>query len=47
MWRSVPQSASIITALDLAQLVDRQLRPLGQLLLGQAGLLPQPPDCPA
>lgn len=32
---------------DLAQLSNRHLRPLGELILAQTGFLPQPPDCPA
>jgi hypothetical protein len=33
--------------LDLAQLADRHLRPLGELFLGQASLFAQLPDSPA
>lgn len=31
---------------DLAQPLDRHLGPLGELFLGQAGVFPQPADCP-
>lgn len=35
-----------VPRLDLAQLADRHLRPLGQLLLGQAGFFPKLSDRP-